>query len=191
MLSSKIRPAPVRSVFSLPPLALVLVLILIILLVLPGPTTYGSRSDRDWDRSLGGRSLARGGNCVAWADEVTIGACNPAGLALLEGLHLLFGLAPLAGPGGPGLSSGSGLGLGSGPQAPGPRRTPFGPVVLRLDYFEGWSGGLGLDSGRLNVDSISPSFPSWDQDQEGEGRPGPWAWAWMLSTELIFKGVFK
>ena len=52
----------------------------------------------DLERGLGSRALARGGTCVAWADEATAGSCNPAGPAMLEGIHLLVGLAPRVSP---------------------------------------------------------------------------------------------
>lgn len=50
------------------------------------------------EEGLGSRSWGRGGTCVAWADEATAGSCNPAGPAMLEGIHLLVGLAPKAHP---------------------------------------------------------------------------------------------
>lgn len=47
---------------------------------------------------LGSRTWARGGVCVAWADEATAGSCNPAGPAMLEGIHILVGLTPGSNP---------------------------------------------------------------------------------------------
>jgi hypothetical protein len=60
------------------------------LLSLVGFSTWGGEPEL----GLGSRPLARGGSCVAWADEATAGTCNPAGPAMLEGAHLLAGLVP-------------------------------------------------------------------------------------------------
>ncbi|MFQ6033879.1 MAG: hypothetical protein ACE5KR_03345, partial [Candidatus Bipolaricaulia bacterium] len=59
-------------------------------LLLIGPVAWGGEPEP----GLGSRTLARGGSCVAWADEATVGTCNPAGPAMLEGFHLLAGLVP-------------------------------------------------------------------------------------------------
>lgn len=50
------------------------------------------------EEGLGSRTWARGGTCVAWPDETTTGSCNPAGPAMLEGIHVLVGLAPKVNP---------------------------------------------------------------------------------------------
>jgi len=59
-------------------------------ILLVGLVAWGGESEL----GLGSRALARGGSCVAWADEATAGVCNPAGPVMLEGFHLLAGLAP-------------------------------------------------------------------------------------------------
>lgn len=67
-----------------------------LLLGLLGLLGQAGQAAPELERELGqgSRTLARGGTCVAWADDGAVGACNPAGPALLEGLHFLFGLAP-------------------------------------------------------------------------------------------------
>jgi hypothetical protein len=123
------------SKLLVPWLALVLLLLL------------GQAGRGEVELGQGSRALARGGACVAWADDGTAGACNPAGPALLEGLHLLFGLAPHDHDGERllcGSARWGALGLSGAWAASGAETLWAGAVAFRTR--EGFALGLGLRS---------------------------------------------
>ncbi len=110
----------------------------------------------DLELGLGSRTLARGGTCVAWADDGLAGACNPAGPALLTGLRFSFGLAPHDGER---LLSSSArwgaLSLGGTWADSGAETLWAGALALRARAREAFALGLGLhyhSSGETDLD---------------------------------------
>lgn len=134
-------------------------LALALFLPLLGLSQAGRGAPAEPERALGqgSRALARGGACVAWADDGAAGNCNPAGPALLAGLRFLFGLAPRDEERLLSISARWGaLGLGGSWTKSRAEEAWTGAVALRAR--EGFALGVGLRSHGYGSGSGSMEF---------------------------------